>query len=132
AAPPVPVVPAASLPVTGPGGGPLTGVTQRSPRGPFNPGGRRADRAPAGPYDPPGYDVRPYDGTHPRVDDAVMVSPTTGDTASPSPPDADPAPFVVEPVDIGHIVVPLDGSPFAERALPVAQWVAAALGGGRH
>jgi nucleotide-binding universal stress UspA family protein len=129
---PVPVVPAASLPVTGPGGGPLTGVTQRSPRGPFNPGGRRADRAPAGPYDPPGYDVRPYDGTHPRVDDAVMVSPTTGDTASPSPPDADPAPFVVEPVDIGHIVVPLDGSPFAERALPVAQWVAAALGADVH
>lgn len=34
------------------------------------------------------------------------------------------APRVTEPVKVTRIVVPLDGSPFAERALPVANWVA--------
>ena len=44
----------------------------------------------------------------------------------PFPGDADPPPpFVTRPVDVAHVVVPLDGSPFAERALPVAAWVAA-------
>jgi nucleotide-binding universal stress UspA family protein len=56
-----------------------------------------------------------------------MVGSTTGDTPS-TPSDTPLAPFVVEPVDIAHIVVPLDGSPFAERALAVADWVAAAVG----
>jgi nucleotide-binding universal stress UspA family protein len=59
-----------------------------------------------------------------------MLSSTTGDTPPPGRPD--PAPFVFEPIDIGHIVVPLDGSPFAERALPVGQWVATALGADVH
>jgi nucleotide-binding universal stress UspA family protein len=35
-------------------------------------------------------------------------------------------------VDLRHVVVPLDGSPFAERALPVAAWLAAAVGGQVH
>jgi nucleotide-binding universal stress UspA family protein len=53
----------------------------------------------------------------------------TPPTARPS---TDPAPFTAEPVEAGHIVVPLDGSPFAERALPVAAWVAGALGADVH
>jgi nucleotide-binding universal stress UspA family protein len=36
------------------------------------------------------------------------------------------------PVDVRHVVVPLDGSPFAERALPVAAWLAAAVGAQVH
>jgi nucleotide-binding universal stress UspA family protein len=36
------------------------------------------------------------------------------------------------PVDLRHVFVPLDGSPFAERALPVAAWLAAAVGAGVH
>jgi nucleotide-binding universal stress UspA family protein len=36
------------------------------------------------------------------------------------------------PVDLRHVVVPLDGSPFAERALPVAAWLAAAVGAQVH
>jgi nucleotide-binding universal stress UspA family protein len=35
-------------------------------------------------------------------------------------------------VDLHHVVVPLDGSPFAERALPVAAWLAAAAGAQVH
>jgi nucleotide-binding universal stress UspA family protein len=61
-----------------------------------------------------------------------MVGSTTGDTTPPIRPGAGLPPFAVEPVDIGHIVVPLDGSPFAERALPVAHWVAGALGADVH
>jgi nucleotide-binding universal stress UspA family protein len=53
----------------------------------------------------------------------------TPPTARPS---TDPAPFTAEPVEVSHIVVPLDGSPFAERALPVAAWVAGALGADMH
>ncbi|HET6953734.1 MAG TPA: universal stress protein [Acidimicrobiales bacterium] len=37
-------------------------------------------------------------------------------------------PFTAATVDVAHIVVPLDGSPFAERALPVAAWAADATG----
>src|SRR5690606_2026135 len=37
------------------------------------------------------------------------------------------APFGAEAVAIARLVVPLDGSPFAERALPVARWAAGAL-----
>jgi nucleotide-binding universal stress UspA family protein len=36
------------------------------------------------------------------------------------------------PVDLHHVIVPLDGSPFAERALPVAAWLAAAVGAQVH
>jgi nucleotide-binding universal stress UspA family protein len=43
-----------------------------------------------------------------------------------------PPPFVTRPVDVAHVVVPLDGSPFAERALPVAAWVAAGVGADVH
>jgi hypothetical protein len=35
---------------------------------------------------------------------------------------------VMTPAGLHRIVVPVDGSPFAERALPVATWVARALG----
>ncbi|HET6950970.1 MAG TPA: universal stress protein [Acidimicrobiales bacterium] len=41
-------------------------------------------------------------------------------------------PLLVQPVEVAHVVVPLDGSPFAERALPVAAWVAAGLGADVH
>jgi nucleotide-binding universal stress UspA family protein len=47
-------------------------------------------------------------------------------------PGVDPAAFVAEPVGVGHIVVPLDGSPFAERALPVAGWLGAEVGADVH
>jgi nucleotide-binding universal stress UspA family protein len=47
-------------------------------------------------------------------------------------PSTDPAPFTAEPLEVGHIVVPLDGSPFAERALPVAAWLAGAVGADMH
>lgn len=40
--------------------------------------------------------------------------------------------FPAEPVDVTHVVVPLDGSPFAERALPVAAWAAEGLGADIH
>ena len=57
-----------------------------------------------------------------------MVGSTAGDIASSNPPDTVLAPFPIEPVDVARLVVPLDGSPFAERALPVANWVASAVG----
>jgi nucleotide-binding universal stress UspA family protein len=66
------------------------------------------------------------------VDDAVMIRSTAGDVAPPARSDGDSAPFAVQPVDVGHVVVPLDGSPFAERALPVAVWVADVLGADVH
>jgi nucleotide-binding universal stress UspA family protein len=40
--------------------------------------------------------------------------------------------LLVRPVEVAHVVVPLDGSPFAERALPVAAWVAAGVGADVH
>jgi nucleotide-binding universal stress UspA family protein len=40
--------------------------------------------------------------------------------------------FTDEPVRVTRILVPLDGSPFAERALPVARWAAAELGADVH
>jgi nucleotide-binding universal stress UspA family protein len=61
-----------------------------------------------------------------------MISSTAGNTTPPARSDGDPAPFAVQPVDIGHVVVPLDGSPFAERALPVGQWVAEVVGADVH
>ncbi len=45
----------------------------------------------------------------------------------------DPAdPFEARLVDVGRVVVPVDGSPFAERALPVAAWAAQGLGAPIH
>jgi nucleotide-binding universal stress UspA family protein len=38
-----------------------------------------------------------------------------------------PSSLVTEPVEVSRIVVPLDGSPFAERALPVADWIASPM-----
>ena len=61
-----------------------------------------------------------------------MISCTAGSSTPPARFDGDPARFAVQPVDIGHVVVPLDGSPFAERALPVAQWVADVVGADVH
>ncbi|MFP3901290.1 MAG: universal stress protein [Acidimicrobiia bacterium] len=43
-----------------------------------------------------------------------------------------PQPLTARPVHARRVVVPVDGSPFAERALPVAAWVARALGGGTY
>lgn len=61
-----------------------------------------------------------------------MASFATGGTASPTDSESGPAPFGVVPVAVRHVVVPLDGSPFAERALPVAAWLAAAVGADVH
>lgn len=43
-----------------------------------------------------------------------------------------PSRFMARPVEVVHVVVPLDGSPFAERALPVGAWVALGVGGDVH
>lgn len=61
-----------------------------------------------------------------------MAGSTAGDTTPWSRPDTEPAQFRVERVDVRRIVVPLDGSPFAERALPVAGWLAATVGADVH
>jgi nucleotide-binding universal stress UspA family protein len=61
-----------------------------------------------------------------------MVSFTTGDPSSLSDGQHGPAWLAPVPVDLRYIVVPLDGSPFAERALPVAAWLSAAVGAGVH
>src|SRR5918994_6228408 len=61
-----------------------------------------------------------------------MVGPPARDATPTGRPGSGPASFVAEPVDVGHIVVPPDGSPFAERALPVAASVAAGLGADIH
>jgi nucleotide-binding universal stress UspA family protein len=48
-------------------------------------------------------------------------------------PPAGPRPRVeIRPPVVERLVVPLDGSPFAERALPVARWFAGAVGAGLH
>ena len=61
-----------------------------------------------------------------------MVSSSTGGAAPPSEGESGPAPLGPAPVDLHHVVVPLDGSPFAERALPVAAWLAGAVGAQVH
>jgi nucleotide-binding universal stress UspA family protein len=61
-----------------------------------------------------------------------MVGSTARDATPSGRPGNEPAPFITVPVEVGHVIVPLDGSPFAERALPVAAWVAAALGADVH
>jgi nucleotide-binding universal stress UspA family protein len=60
-----------------------------------------------------------------------MVSFGGGGTASPSE-GQDGGALAPAPSDLRQIVVPLDGSPFAERALPVAAWLAAEVGAGVH
>ena len=47
-------------------------------------------------------------------------------------PDNDPETSADEPVEVSQLIVPLDGSPFSERALPVADWIAAQLGADVH
>lgn len=56
-----------------------------------------------------------------------MTSSTSIGTARPVDPGGDPEPFRADPVEVSHVVVPLDGSPFSERALSVADWAAARL-----
>lgn len=80
---------------------------------------------------PPGA-VRSWTSRRRRGIIVVMTDSTPGDaqpSAAASGPAADPgaAPYRAEIVAVTHVVVPLDGSPFAERALPVASWVAGAL-----
>jgi nucleotide-binding universal stress UspA family protein len=74
-------------------------------------------------------DLGPYRGTWQWEDDARMVSSATGESSSSTGWGTRPAPIAVDPIGLRHVVVPLDGSPFAERALPVAGWLAAATGG---
>jgi nucleotide-binding universal stress UspA family protein len=62
----------------------------------------------------------------------VMTGSTTGDVAPWSGLGPEPTRFTVEPVDVAHVLVPLDGSPFAERALPAATWIAAGLAADTH
>lgn len=61
-----------------------------------------------------------------------MAGSTAGDGAPLIGRDQQPPPFVTQPVDVAHVVVPLDGSPFAERALPVGAWLAAGVGADVH
>ena len=61
-----------------------------------------------------------------------MAAPTADDSAPSTRPPADPAPLTAEAAEVTRLVVPLDGSPFAERALPVAAWVAAGVGADVH
>jgi nucleotide-binding universal stress UspA family protein len=62
----------------------------------------------------------------------VMASSTTDDATPPTTPDREAPPFAVHPVDVAHVFVPLDGSPFAERALPVASWIATGVDADVH
>jgi nucleotide-binding universal stress UspA family protein len=58
----------------------------------------------------------------------VMLSSTAGDDVTPrSGLGSGPPSFMAQPIEAAHVLVPLDGSPFAERALPVAAWIAAGL-----
>jgi nucleotide-binding universal stress UspA family protein len=61
-----------------------------------------------------------------------MVSFATGDASPLRDGKPGPARLVPVPVDLRYLVVPLDGSPFAERALPVAAWLSAAVDAGVH
>lgn len=58
----------------------------------------------------------------------IVAGSLSGGTVPPTEPPA----LTAEPVEVNYVVVPLDGSPFAERALPVARWVAAEIGAGVH
>jgi nucleotide-binding universal stress UspA family protein len=56
-----------------------------------------------------------------------MTSSTSIGPSGPVGPEGHRDPFVAEPVEVSHVVVPLDGSPFSERALPIADWAASRL-----
>jgi nucleotide-binding universal stress UspA family protein len=60
------------------------------------------------------------------------VATSTADDLSVAPYEFGSTRFAAEPVRVTRILVPLDGSPFAERALPVARWAAAELGAHVH
>jgi nucleotide-binding universal stress UspA family protein len=62
----------------------------------------------------------------------VMVSSTTGDATPSTVPDPESPRLAVQPVEVAHVLVPLDGSPFAERALPVASWIATGVAADMH
>ena len=47
-------------------------------------------------------------------------------------PSTDPAPFTAEPLEVSHIVVPLDGSPFAERGASGGCLACRAVGADMH
>lgn len=61
-----------------------------------------------------------------------MDASTSQDVSSASPRAAGAAPLAPALVEASHLVVPLDGSPFAEHALPVAAWLAEGLGADLH
>jgi nucleotide-binding universal stress UspA family protein len=62
----------------------------------------------------------------------VMASSTSEDVSPSTGPDLGPPHFAVQPVEIAHVLVPLDGSPFAERALPVASSIARGVAADMH
>jgi nucleotide-binding universal stress UspA family protein len=62
----------------------------------------------------------------------AMTGSTSGDTIPSTGLDPQPPPLLAQPLEVAHVLVPLDGSPFAERVLPVAMWVAAGLGADVH
>jgi nucleotide-binding universal stress UspA family protein len=61
-----------------------------------------------------------------------MAASSSGKTTPSTRADTGSAPLTARPVEVTSIVVPLDGSPFAERALAVADWVGARLDAGVH
>lgn len=61
-----------------------------------------------------------------------MVSSATDDTSPSIHESTEPARFTAEPIDVRHLLVPLDGSPFAERAVPIAGWLGSAFGAHVH
>lgn len=60
-----------------------------------------------------------------------MAGSVTGDAAPSTGLGLQPR-LLVRPVEVAHVLVPLDGSPFPERALPVAAWAAAGVGADVH
>jgi len=74
----------------------------------------------------------PGSGAAPRRSMIVMASSTTGDATPSTALDPESSRFAVQPVEVAHVLVPLDGSPFAERALPVASWIATGVAADMH
>ncbi len=99
---------------------PLTG------RGTTTDGQRRGAEGPAS------QDLGPYSLRRQWRTMTVMASSTTGDSTPWTRLGREPPRLSAQPVDVAHVVVPLDGSPFAERALPVATWLAAGLAADMH
>jgi nucleotide-binding universal stress UspA family protein len=61
-----------------------------------------------------------------------MASSTAGQGSHSPQPGSATSPLPPADADVDRVVVPLDGSPFAERALPVAAWAGGTLGVGTH